>query len=85
MGKILEVIEKHSGGKCFYSERYTLDGMIPPEFQDRDEEFSGDKIFETNKNGKNVQIDHTLAASSLFAYFLDGIPPHVQDRGFCLQ
>jgi hypothetical protein len=72
MGKILEVIEKHSGGKCFYSERYTLDDMIPPEFQDRDEEFSGDKIFETNKSGKNVQIDHTQAASSLFAYFLDG-------------
>lgn len=72
MGKILEVIEKHSGGKCFYSERYTLDGMIPQEFQDRDEEFSGDKIFETNKSGKNVQIDYAQAASSLFAYFLDG-------------
>lgn len=72
MGKILKIIEKHSGGKCFYSERYTLDNMIPPEFQDRDEEFNSDKTFETNKSGKNMQIDQTQSASSLFAYFLDG-------------
>ena len=72
MGKILEVIEQHSGGKCFYSERYPLDDLLPPEFQDREEEFSGDKIFENNKSGKNVLIDYGQAASSLFAYFLDG-------------
>jgi hypothetical protein len=73
MGKILDIIEKYSGGKCFYSDRYSLDNIFPPEFEDKDEEFRSDKIFETNnKLGKNIQIDHTQSASSIFSYFLDG-------------
>ncbi len=30
MGQILEIIEKYSGGKCFYSDRYTLDHLSLP-------------------------------------------------------
>jgi len=38
MGEILNIIEKHTGGKCFYSNRYTLDHLIFQEYQDNDEE-----------------------------------------------
>ena len=43
MEQILEIIEKYSGGKCFYSDRYTLDHFLPPEYQDKDEQFKTDK------------------------------------------
>jgi len=73
MGKILNVIEKHSGGKCFYSNRYTLDNIIPPEYQDKEEEFKSDKVFETeNPSGKNILLKFDQPAQSLFSYFLDG-------------
>ena len=44
MGQILEIIEKYSGGKCFYSDRYTLDHFAPPEYQDEDEQFKTTKV-----------------------------------------
>ena len=73
MGRILEIIEKYSGGTCFYSDRYPLDHFIPPEYQDKEEEFKTDKIFETeNGSGKSRQLDYEQSASSLFKYFLDG-------------
>jgi hypothetical protein len=73
MGQILKIIEQHSGGKCFYSDRYTLDHLIPPEYQDKDEEFKGDKVFETdNYTGKNRLLEYNESTSSLFSYFLDG-------------
>ena len=43
MGQILEIIDKYNGGKCFYSDRYTLDHFAPPEYQDEDEQFKTDK------------------------------------------
>ena len=73
MGKILNIIEKHSGGKCFYSDRYTLDNIIPPEYQDKEEEFKSDKVFETeNTSGKNILLKFDQPATSLFSFFLDG-------------
>lgn len=73
MGQILDVIEKHSGGKCFYSDRYSLDNLIPPEYQDKEEEFKTDKVFETdNSSGKNRHLEYNETASSLFSFFLDG-------------
>ncbi len=73
MGKILRIVEKHSGGKCFYSERYSLDHFIVPEYQDKDEAFKNDRIFEThNTQGKNIPLKYDLETSSLFNFFLDG-------------
>jgi len=73
MGEILNIIEKHTGGKCFYSNRYTLDHLIFQEYQDNDEEFKSDRIFETeNKGGKNIILDCKHTKYSLFKYFLDG-------------
>tara|TARA_Y100000031_G_C8174433_1_gene363365 strand:- start:37 stop:1131 length:1095 start_codon:yes stop_codon:yes gene_type:complete len=73
MGKILEIIEELSGGKCFYTDRYSLDHYSRPEYQDEQEEFKGDKVFETeNSGGKNRQLKYDASASSLFSYFLDG-------------
>ena len=73
MGRILDVIEEHSGGTCFYSDRYSLDHLIPPEYQDKEEQFKSDKVFENdNFSGKNRRLEYNETASSLFSYFLDG-------------
>ena len=73
MGQILTIIEEHSGGTCYQTERFTLDHFVPPEYQDEKEEFKNDKIFETdNKKGKNIQLNIGVSSSSLFKYFLDG-------------
>jgi len=73
MGEILKIIEDCSGGTCYQTERFTLDHFVPPEYQDKDEVFSSDKIFETdNKQRKNIQLNVDDAVSSLFKYFLDG-------------
>ena len=73
MGKILSIIENHSGGKCFYCDRITLDHLVFQEYQDNEEEFKGDRIFETeNKGGKNIKINTSDDNYSLFKYFLDG-------------
>jgi hypothetical protein len=73
MGQILKIIEEHSGGTCYQTERFTLDHFVPPEYQDEKEEFKNDKIFETdNKKGNNIQLNIGVSSSSLFKYFLDG-------------
>ncbi len=73
MGKILQIIENYSGGTCYQTERFTLDHFVPPEYQDENENFNNDKIFETdNKKRKNIQLNIEGSVSSLFKYFLDG-------------
>ncbi|MCP4370864.1 MAG: hypothetical protein GY797_22535 [Deltaproteobacteria bacterium] len=73
MGEILQVIEDRSGGTCYQTERFTLDHVVLPEYQDAGEVFSKKKIFETNnKQGKNIQIDVGSSVPSLFKYFLMG-------------
>ncbi|MCI5131025.1 MAG: hypothetical protein D3904_05750 [Candidatus Electrothrix sp. EH2] len=73
MGKILQTIEKLSGGRCYQTERFTLDHFILPEYQDVNEMFSKRKIFETdNKEGKNISLNVNSSAFSFFRYFLDG-------------
>ncbi len=73
MGEILEIVEEKSGGKCYYSDRYTLDHLVPPEYQDKQEEFKSDKIFETdNKAGRNISLSEVGFTSPIFKYFLDG-------------
>ncbi len=34
MGETLKLIEKHTGGKCFPCNRYTLDHLVFQEYQD---------------------------------------------------
>ncbi|MCI5179704.1 MAG: hypothetical protein D3911_10395 [Candidatus Electrothrix sp. AW3_4] len=75
MGEILKIIEKLSGGRCYQSERFSLDHFILPEYQDVNEVFSKRKIFETdNKKGQNItlNVNSSALAFSLFRYFLDG-------------
>ena len=73
MGKILQRIEELSGGTCFQTERYTLDHFVHPEYQDKDEEFHRDKVFETdNPKKRKIQLHLDGATSPLFSYFLDG-------------
>lgn len=72
MGDLLKIIEKHSGGKCFYVNRCCLDHIQFNEYQDNDEEFKPDRIFETDNNGKNIILDISQSNFSLFKYFLDG-------------
>lgn len=73
MGTILQTIERLSGGKCYQTERFTLDHFVQPEYQDKDEVFNSAKIFETdNKHGRNPQLNIGGFVSSLFTYFLDG-------------
>lgn len=73
MGEITKIIEKHSGGTCYQTERFTLDHFISPEYQDKDEVFDSDKLFETaNKAKKNISLQLNGSVYSLFSYFLDG-------------
>jgi len=73
MGKILEIIESLSGGTCYQTEKFSLDHFIPPDYEDKDEVFSNDRIFETgNKSRKNIQLNVDSSNFSLFKYFLDG-------------
>ncbi|MCP4401310.1 MAG: hypothetical protein GY801_28930 [bacterium] len=73
MGAILQTIEELSGGKCYQTERFTLDHFVTPEYQDKDEVFNSAKIFETdNKQGRNILLEIGASVASLFTYFLDG-------------
>ncbi len=73
MGEIIRIIEGLTGGKCFISDRYSLDHYDPPEYQDKEEEFQSDRMFETeNNSGRNVDLNIGQISSSLFKYFLDG-------------
>jgi hypothetical protein len=72
MGELLNIIEKNSGGKCFCVNRCCLDHIQFHEYQDNDEEFKSDRIFETDNNGKNIKLDIFQSKYSLFKYFLDG-------------
>lgn len=73
MGKILQTIEELSGGRCYQTERFSLDHFMLPEYQDSNEVFSKNKIFENeNKQGKNILLDVNSSAFSFFRYFLDG-------------
>jgi hypothetical protein len=73
MGKILNVVEKYSGGKCFPAYRVNLDDIIPHEYQDKDEKFNTSRIFETdNRIGKKRSLTQFKPGSSIFKYFLDG-------------
>jgi hypothetical protein len=73
MGEITKIIEKHSGGTCYQTERFTLDHFISPEYQDKDEVFDSDKLFETaNKAKENIHLKLDSSVCSLFSYFLDG-------------
>ncbi len=74
MGEILQAIELLSGGTCYQTERFSLDHVVLPEYQDAGEVFSKSKIFETdNRKGGNIQIEvGSSSVPSLFKYFLDG-------------
>lgn len=73
MGTIVKLIEQYSGGTCYQTERFTLDHFVPPEYQDKEEKFSGEKVFETdNKYRKNIPLSFDEMNYSLFKYFLDG-------------
>lgn len=73
MGEITQIIETHSGGTCYQTERFTLDHFIPPEYQDKDEVFDSNKLFETaNKAKENIPLKLNGSVCSLFSYFLDG-------------
>jgi hypothetical protein len=72
MGELLTIIEKHSGGKCFSVNKCCLDHIQFQDYQDNDEEFKPDKIFETENTGKNIKLDVSQSDYSLFKYFLDG-------------
>ncbi len=75
MGEIIRVIEEHSGGTCYQTERLTLDHVKLPEYQDEGENFNPNKVFETNnRKGDNIlfDIDSLVSSPSLFKYFLDG-------------
>ncbi len=73
MGEILRVLEDHSGGTCYQTERFTLDRYTLPTYQDAGEIFSKSKIFETdNKKRQNIRLDIGRTGSSLFKFFLDG-------------
>lgn len=75
MGKIIQVIEEHSGGTCYQTERLTLDDIMLPEYQDEGEIFNKRKVFETdNRAGEKIPLDINSSGKfpSLFTYFLDG-------------
>jgi hypothetical protein len=73
MGKILKIIEDYSGGTCYQTDRFTLDHFVPPEYQDKDEVFANDRIFETDhKKRQNIVLNMNGSVVSLFDYFLDG-------------
>ena len=75
MGEIFGVIEEHSGGTCYQTEKMTLDEVVLPEYQDDGERFDKKKVFETNnKKAENISftIGHSVSSSSLFRFFLDG-------------
>lgn len=72
MGKILSIVEKFSGGKCFPSNKLHLDDIILDEYQDTDEKFNTTKIFETSKIAEKRKLTTFKSEISLFKYFLDG-------------
>ncbi|MBV7335268.1 hypothetical protein KFU94_44915 [Chloroflexi bacterium TSY] len=73
MGEIIQIIEEHSGGTCYQTERFTLDHVVLPEYQDAGEVFNKKKVFETNnKQGDKIQLHTDSSVPSLFTYFLDG-------------
>ncbi|MBN1638414.1 MAG: hypothetical protein JW866_05580 [Ignavibacteriales bacterium] len=73
MGLIIDLIESYSGGKCYYSDRYTLDHRIPPEYQDIGEEFNSNIVFEDdNPSGKKLKTILLKSPVSIFRFFLDG-------------
>ncbi len=73
MGTILNIIEEHSGGKCFASERYLLDSIVPLDYQDKGESLVGHRVFETeNRAGKNIKLSPEKSTASIFRFFLDG-------------
>lgn len=72
MGKILGVVEKYSGGRCFPANKLHLDDIIPDEYQDKDEKFNSTKIFETDKFSDRRKLKTFKSQVSLFKYFLDG-------------
>jgi len=73
MRKILKIIEDYSGGTCYQTDRFTLDHFVPPEYQDKDEVFASDKIFETdNQKRENISLNMNGSVFSLFDFFLDG-------------
>ncbi len=72
MGRILGIVEKYSGGKCFPSNKLHLDDIIPDEYQDKDEKFNTQKIFETSKTAEKRRLTPFKSDISLFKYFLDG-------------
>ncbi|WP_337873141.1 hypothetical protein [Ignavibacterium sp.] len=72
MGNILSVVEKYSGGKCFPSNKLHLDDILPDDYQDKDEKFNTQKIFETSKIAEKRKTKLFKSDISLFKYFLDG-------------
>ena len=73
MGDILRVLEEHSGGTCYQTERFTLDRYTLPAYQDAGEVFSKSKIFEThNRKRQNTKLDIGQTVLSLFKFFLEG-------------
>jgi len=44
MGGILRVLEQHSGGKCYQTERFTLGRYTLPEYQDAGAKFEKSKV-----------------------------------------
>ena len=66
MGNILQTIEKLSCGRCYQTERFSLDRFILPEYQDANEVFGKNKIND-NKQGENICLDvKQLSFFSLF-------------------
>jgi len=84
MGETIKVIEEHSGGTCYQTERMTLDHVMLPEYQDEGENFNRKRVFETNiKKGQKVLFDleSPVSSPSLFSYFLDGSRRTYKVRG----
>lgn len=74
MSEIIELIEEYSGGTCFQTEKFALDHVVLPGYQDEGETFKSRKILETSRKGEKVSLDigQSVPAPSLFKYFLDG-------------
>ena len=72
MTNIFNIIEKYTGGKCFYTNTYSLDHVMLDEYQDKDEKFNTSKVFETNRNAEKRKLVVFNPGMSIFKFFLDG-------------
>ncbi len=71
MSKILELIDRNTGGRCLPTYRTNIDHERFDDHDDKEEVFNESKVGETSRYIKNRHIDTDLE-HTIFTYFLDG-------------